>query len=203
MQKTLTIVKKWETKIQNFAKHGNSALPTKNHTMKKSICLFACAMALAIAPTFAAGKLQTLVYPTKDDPSFLIEIPADWELTPAESKEDYFHIEGPSGALFSLRTLPGSEDALSESMKHCITSANEKFDDVELGDAQDWKPSGLTGFYAVGTAKEKKTGTPLRIAFAWCALPNDNIAELWFITDLSDESGMDQANNIINSLKAP
>ncbi|MCX6968588.1 MAG: hypothetical protein NTV93_00340 [Verrucomicrobia bacterium] len=170
--------------------------------MKKIISLIACALVFAAAPTFAAGKLQTLVYPTKDNPSFLIDVPADWKLTPAEEEGDYFHLGGPSGAVFSFRTLEGSEKALEDSMKHCLTRANEKFKDVELGDAQDWKPSGLTGFYAVGTAKEKD-GNPVRIAFAWCALPDDKIAELWFITDLDDEAGMDQANKIVNSLKAP
>lgn len=171
--------------------------------MKKLLTLIACGTMLAVAPVFSAGKLQTLVYPTKDNPSFLIEVPTAWKLTPAESEGDYFHLAGPTGAVFSFRTLEGSEDALAKSMQHCLASANEKYDDVKLGEAQDWKPSGLTGFYAVGTAKEKKDGNPVRIAFAWCALPDDNIAELWFITDLDDEEGMDAANNIINSLKAP
>lgn len=54
----------------------------------------------------------------------------------------------------------------------------------------------------IGTAKEKD-GNPVRIAFAWGALPDEKIAELWFITDLDDESGMDQANKIVSSLKAP
>jgi hypothetical protein len=170
--------------------------------MKKILNLLACSMLLAAAPTFA-GSTQTLVYPTKDKPSFLISVPTDWKLSPAEEVGDYFHLDGPTGALFSMRTLEGSENALTDSMKNCLEMVNEKFDDVELGDAQDWKPSGLTGFYAVGTAKEKKSGDPIRIALAWCALPNEEIAELWFITDLDDEPGMDQANKIVNSLQAP
>jgi hypothetical protein len=137
--------------------------------MKKLISLIACTLLLAVVPTFAAGKVQTLVYPTKDNASFFIDVPTDWKLTPAEEEGDYFHLDGPSGAVFSFRTLEGSETALTDSMKQCLTRANEKFKDLELGDAQDGKPSGLTGFYAVGTAKEKD-GNPVRIAFAWCAL---------------------------------
>lgn len=170
--------------------------------MKKLLSLLACGLLVAVAPSFAAGN-QTIVYPTKDKPSFLISVPTDWKLSPAEEAGDYFHLDGPTGALFSMRTLEGNENALNDSMKNCLEMVNKKFDAVELGDAQDWKPSGLTGFYAVGTAKEKKSGTPVRIALAWCALPNDEIAELWFVTDLDDEPGMDQANKIVNSLQAP
>jgi len=123
--------------------------------MKKFLTLIACGLFLAVPPTFAAGKLQALVYPTKAHPSFLIDIPGDWKLTPAEEEGDYFHLDGPTGAIFSFRTLEGSENALTDSMKHCLTRMNEKFKAVEIGDAQDWKPDGLTGFYAVGTAKAK------------------------------------------------
>ena len=189
--------------LSDSAKAGrpNQQQYTKE-TMKKILTLSACGLFLAVLPTFAAGKLQTLVYPTKAHPSFLIDIPADWTLTPAEEEGDYFHLDGPTGAIFSFRTLEGSENALADSMKHCLTRINEKFKGVELGDAQDWKPDGLTGFYAVGTAKDK-SGTPIRIALAWSALPDDKIAELWFVTDLDDEAGMDQANKIVNSLRAP
>lgn len=170
--------------------------------MKNFHILIACSMLLVVGSTFAAGNSETLVYPTKDNPSFLIEVPTSWKLTPAEEDGDYFHLENPKGAVISFRTLEGSETALADSMKHCLTRTNEKFKDVELGDAEDWNPSGLTGFYAVGTAKEKN-GNPVRIAFAWCALPDEKIAELWFITDIDDEAGMDQASKIVNSLTAP
>jgi hypothetical protein len=56
--------------------------------MKKFLTLIACGLFLAVPPTFAAGKLQTLVYPTKAHPSFLIDIPGDWKLTPAEEEGD-------------------------------------------------------------------------------------------------------------------
>lgn len=88
-------------------------------------------------------------------------------------------------------------------MKNCLSNVGEKFDDIELGDAQDWTPSGLTGFHAVGDAKEKSSGKNVRLAFAWCALPNEQIAELWFVTDADDAEGMDEANKIVNSLQAP
>lgn len=169
--------------------------------MDKFLALMACAMLLAVRPAQAAD-LVSLTYPTKDNPSFTVMVPSDWELTQAESEGDYFHLDGPTGAIFSMRTIEGSEDALMDSMKNSLAGAADKFTDIELGDAEDWKPSGLTGFYAVGDGKDKK-GTPVRFAFAWCALPDDKIAELWFVTDQDDKKGMDQANAIINSLEAP
>ena len=170
--------------------------------MKNLLILSLCTLLLAARPA-AAAELLTLVYPTSDAPSFVVDVPSDWELTKAEEEGDYFHLDGPTGAVFSMRTIEGSEDALADSMKNCLSNVGEKFDDIELGDAQDWTPSGMTGFYAVGDAKEKSSGKDVRLAFAWCALPNDEIAELWFVTDVDDAKGMDQANKIVNSLRAP
>ena len=183
--------------------HSTNADLRTPHTTMKNICtLTLCALLLAVRPVAAAENVS-LVYPTTDEPSFVVDVPSDWELTKAEEQGDYFHLDGPTGAVFSMRTIPGSEDALAESMKNCLSNVGEKFDDIELGDAQDWTPSGMTGFYAVGDAKEKSSGKNVRLAFAWCALPNDQIAELWFVTDADDTQGMDQANKIVNSLQAP
>jgi len=153
-------------------------------------------------PNAAAAEKQKIAYPSADDASFIITVPKNWELTPAKEDEDYFHVEGPTGAIFSFRAIPGGKDSLDEAIEAMVKDIHERFKDMELGDAQDWKPNGLTGFYAIGTGKDKE-GVPIRIGVAWCALNDGKIAEAWFITDLSDEKGLDQANEIINSIESP
>lgn len=153
--------------------------------------------------TFAqAAEVKTIAYPTAEAASFVIEAPGSWEITPAEEEGDYFHLEGPTGATFSFRTIEGSQDTLEEAIKASLEDINEKFTDVEMGDAQDWTPANLEGFYATGQGKEKD-GTVVRIGVAWCALKDGKIAELWFVSDIDDKEGIAEAEAIANSLTTP
>jgi hypothetical protein len=69
-------------------------------------------------------------------------------------------------------------------------------DAVKLGDAEDWKPNGLTGLYA---GKDKEDGTPIKVGVGWCALEDGKIAEMWFVADEADAKGIKQAEDIANS----
>lgn len=160
------------------------------------------ALTLAISLPAYAEDTSVIAYPTIEEASFIIETPSDWELTPAEEAGEYFHLEGPTGALFSFRTIDGDESALQEAIQDTLTDINELFTDVELGDAQDWTPAGLTGFYATGSGKDKD-GTGVRIGVAWVALNDGKIAQVWFVADNDDAKGMRVAEGIANSIASP
>jgi len=168
----------------------------------KAILSVLSAIALLASPAFASESV-TIAYPTTDDASFLITAPEDWELDPAEEPDGYFDLTGPTGAVFSFRTIKGTESALEQAIKESVEEANDMFADVQLGEAMDWTPDGLEGFYAVGDAKDKEDGTPIRIGMAWCALKDGRIAEMWFSAEAADTEGLEAANKIANSLRSP
>jgi hypothetical protein len=168
----------------------------------KTTLLLATAILLSLSPLSRAQETEKLMYPDADHTSFIIHVPTDWKLTQGETEGDYCHLHGPSGAVFSFRTIDGDQHSLEEAMKNSLEQMNKKFTDTEIGDAQDWKPDGMTGFYAVGQGKESD-GNEVKIGMGWCALKDGKIAEWWFVTDIKDSEGMTQANNIANSLEAP
>jgi hypothetical protein len=148
------------------------------------------------------ADLQKIAYPTADHPSFVIEAPNSWKIEPAEEDGDFFQLSGPSGALFSFRTIEGSKKSLDKAIEQSVKELDKRFTDVQLGDAQDWKPDGLTGLYAVGTGKDKD-GTSVKVGIGWVALNDGKIAEMWFVADADDAKGMKQAEDIANSLTSP
>lgn len=166
-------------------------------------------VALAVVFAFALGQSarcaedsQQIAYPTADAPSFVLEVPKTWKLEPAEEEGDFFQLEGPTGAIYSFRTIEGSKESLDGAIDESIKEIDKQFKDVELGKAQDWKPDGLTGIYAVGTGKDKD-GNPIKVGVGWVALNDGKIAEMWFVADADDEKGMDEASAIANSLTSP
>jgi hypothetical protein len=164
------------------------------------------ALALSLAPlshTVQAAETQTIAYPTAEEASFLITAPENWKITPAEQAGDFFQLEGPTGAIFSFRTIEGTEKSLDAAIKESVKELNERFDDMQLGDAEDWKPHGLTGLYAVGTGKIKGEDTAVKVGVGWCALEDGKIAEMWFVAEDSDTKGIKQAEDIANSMSAP
>lgn len=169
--------------------------------MKKT-CLLASALLLLLSPLTRAVETEKLMYPDADHTSFIIHVPTDWKLTQAEEAGDYCHLHGPTGAVFSFRTIDGDQHSLDDAMKNSIEQVHKKFKDAEIGDAKDWTPDGMSGFYAVGEGKESD-GNEVKIGMGWCALKDGKIAEWWFVTDIKDSEGMDEANKIANSLEAP
>jgi len=171
--------------------------------MMKKLLLWATVCTVATMSVVRAEKLEKIAYPTADDASFIISVPSNWKMEQAEEAGDYFHLTSPTGAVFSFRTIKGDEKTLNAAIEASVKDLNERFNEMDLGDAEDWKPHGLSGFYATGHGKEKEDGTPVRVAVAWCALEDGKIAELWFVADLDDEKGINQASDIANSLEAP
>lgn len=152
--------------------------------------------------TLRAAEPQQIAYPTAEEPSFVITVPADWELTQAEKEGDFIHLDGPTGAAFLFRTIEGSQESLDAAIKESLEDAAQSFKDLDMGTAEDFKPDRLEGFYATGKGKDKD-GTEVRIGMAWCVLRDGKIAELWFVSDLDDTKGMETASDIANSLKSP
>jgi len=172
--------------------------------MLKSFAALALASTLAFASFARADdELEKIAYPTADEASFVISAPKSWEMTAAEEAGDYFHLESPSGAVFSFRTIEGTEKSLNTAIEESVKDLSERFKDVELGEAEDWTPNKLTGLYAVGTGKDKEDGSALKFGIGWVALEDGKIAEMWFVADDADTKGIKQAEDIANSLSAP
>jgi hypothetical protein len=169
--------------------------------MKNLLTTLAIISFATAAPTQAEDN-NIIAFPTIEKASFLIEVPPTWELTQAESEEDFFHLDGPTGAIFSFRTIEGTEETLKEAIDDTLSHVGSLFTDIELSDAQDWQPNGLTGFYATGSGKSADN-EPVSIGVAWCALPDGKIAQVWFVSDANDAAGMREAEFIANSLQAP
>ena len=165
------------------------------HVIVASLTFALCLLARAAEST-------RIAYPTSEAASFIIEVPSDWEMTPAEESGDFFHLDGPTGALFSFRTIKGSDDALQGAIESTMGHINRLFSGVEMSDAKDWTPGGLEGFYATGFGKDKK-GQEVQIGVAWCVLNDGKIAQMWFVTDAEDAKGIRAAEAIANSLKSP
>ncbi len=157
----------------------------------------------AVALTSVQAEDQLLAYPTADDASFVITIPEDWELKQAESEGDYFDLTGPTGAVFSFRTIKGSKASLEKAIDESVEGAAETFNDLKFGDPEDWTPNGLTGLYMTGSGKDKEDGTVNNIGMGWCFLEDGKIAEFWFAAHSTDKAGIAAAEKIANSLKAP
>jgi hypothetical protein len=170
--------------------------------MKNPILLVVALCAFALGQSARCGDLQKIAYPTADHASFIIDAPNSWKLEPAEEEGDFFQLEGPTGALFSFRTIEGSKKSLDKAIDESVKELNKRFSDMQLGDAQDWKPDGLTGLYAVGTGKAKD-GTAVKVGVGWVAVNDGKIAEMWFVADADDAKGMKQAEDIANSLTSP
>jgi len=159
--------------------------------------------ALIVSQAAWSAEMQTIVYPTTEAPSFLITAPEDWEMKQAEEAGDYFHLHGPTGAVFSFRTIEGSEGSMEKAIDEAMEELRSEYKDAELGEAQDWTPGGLKGFYTAGTAIDKQDDAKVRVGMGWAALEDGKIAEFWFVADMDDEKGISVAEKIANSLKAP
>lgn len=165
--------------------------------------ILAAILALTLTHAARSADMQTIAYPTPEAESFEITAPEDWEIKQAEDAGDYFHLEGPTGAVFSFRTIKGSSGSMEKAIDEAMEELKTEYKGAELGDPQDWTPNGLKGFYLVGTAIDKQDDGKVRVGMGWAALEDGKIAEFWFVADLADEKGISVAEKIANSLKAP
>ena len=126
--------------------------------MKKSVALLMSIVGLLLINGMqtSQAELLTIAYPTIEDADFYIDVPDDWELEQAEEAGGYFHVTGPTGAMFSFRTIPVEDeeeaiDELENSINAAVEFLAENYYDLQLGDPVDDAISGCEGFYATGT----------------------------------------------------
>lgn len=160
------------------------------------------AFALGLALLAGSARAELMAYPTSAKPSFLIDMPKNWELTQGEEEGDYVDVTGPTGVVLSFRTIPGSEKAMNGAIKESIEWLNENYSNVELDDPEDSEQNGLSGFYATGSGADED-GNAVVFGMAWYALPNGKIGEIWFAADPGDKAGITAAGKILDSFRAP
>jgi hypothetical protein len=134
--------------------------------MQRRTVVIACLL-LACAFLATQARAGTLAYPTADKPSFLIDLPDDWKLTPGENEGDYIDVTGPTGAVISFRTIPGSDKAMQNAIAESDAFLKENYDNVKVNDAKEDEQRGLKGFFADGSGVEKDGGAAVGFVLAW------------------------------------
>ncbi len=156
-------------------------------------------IALIVAVPAGAGVLG---YPSTEDASFLVDIPDGWEVEPGEEVGDFVDVNSPSGVYLAFRTLPGSENAITEAIEDSVVYLQENYKNVKVGEAVDATQAGLTGFYMDGTGKDED-GTGIVFRMAWLALEDGHVGEIWFAAPAADKAGIAAASKALNSFRAP
>lgn len=158
-------------------------------------------LALFGAAFLAAGILhadQQIAYPTVDDALFAITAPDDWELTQAESEEEFFSIEGPTGAILFFRALPGD---LEESIDEHFEYLEEEFKDVNVNEPTEIESQGYASLVANGSGTSKEDDSDWIFGMAWFQFPDGTIAEIWFEAPADDAEGTATAKAILDSFQ--
>ena len=164
--------------------------------MKLGTFALVAAAALAIFTPRGAFADQTIAYPTVEESLFTIVSPEDWELTPAEEKDDYFVLEGPTGATLYLRAMPGKiEETIDENLEYL----EENYKDINIGEPSESSEGGFASLAASGTGKSKEDDTEVSFGMAWIAFPTGQVAEIWFETTADDKEGAAAAQKILQS----
>lgn len=158
------------------------------------------AAVLAASCFFSTQALasQTIFYPTKEHADFSVTVPDNWELKEAEGEGGFFDLNGPTGALVSMRTIPGTAEDVDDAVKETTEWLDKNYKDVQLSE-----PKGEKGksFKAGGTGKDKGDGHEVTFALAWVRLNDKTVIEVWACVDKGDEPGAKDALQILGSVK--
>jgi hypothetical protein len=158
--------------------------------------------------SLAHAATQKFAYPTADEPSFTLEAPESWTMTPAESEGDYFYLETESGAQLAFRTIPAKTDkqigkVVEEAATETAEYLTKYYDDVKISDAEDDNISGCEGAYATGSGTDKESGDEMGFGFGWYILPDQKVVEIWFAVRKGDEDAGKEAEKILRSFSVP
>lgn len=165
--------------------------------------LFAAASLLACSLTFnSTAVAETLGYPSANKASFIIDYPDSWEMEPGENVGDYVTLTSPSGVSLQLRTIPGTDNAIDEAVAENVKFLEETFTDVELGDAQDIEAGGLSGSLLKGSGIDSEKEA-INFAIFFVALPDGNMADIWYAAYKGDTKGSKEAAGILDSFRTP
>lgn len=163
---------------------------------------FFAPLALAVS-LFAATPViaETLAYPGPDNASFLIDHPKSWEVVPGEEVGDYVTLNGPSGVVLQLRTIPGTDSAMEDAITASAEYLNETFQNVKLDEPKQIDEKGLTALLVTGGGTDNED-QEVGFAMYYIALNDGNIAEIWYAVIKGDKEGHDAAVKILNSFRS-
>jgi hypothetical protein len=171
--------------------------------MSQTTFRFRTAAAFLVATTLfttGAAKAETIAYPTAEEPSFVLDYPANWEVTHGEEVGDYFGLTGPTGAELWLRTIPGTADDLTTAIGEMAEYLGETYSDVELGDPVE-NDGVIEGFSTTGSGNSEDG--PVGFFVGWYLLGDGNLAEIWYVAEEGDQAGAGQAQTILRSFRIP
>lgn len=152
---------------------------------------------------FAATPViaETLAYPGPDNASFLIDHPKSWEVVPGEEVGDYVTLNGPTGVVLQLRTIPGTDSAMEEAITASAEYLKETFQKVKLDEPKQIDEKGLTALLVTGGGVDNED-QEVGFAMYYIALNDGNIAEIWYAVIKGDKKGHDAALKILNSFRS-
>lgn len=166
--------------------------------MKQLFCALALAAGLLIGSSAGA---ETLAYPSADNPSFIIDHPANWTMEPGEDVGDYVTLTSPNGAVLQLRTIPGTEKAMDQAVQENVDYLGETFSNVEMGEPEELKGK-LEGSIITGSGKDEDD-QDVGFAIYFIGLPDGRIAEIWYAVVKGDQASHKAAIDILNSFRTP
>ena len=167
----------------------------------KTIAIAALAIASGLTGTVQA---KTVNYPAKGKPSFTIEVPDSWTVTPAKEVGDYTDIGSEGGTVMQLRTMDGNAEDVEAFLKDTNDYLEKNYSDVNLTVTdKDCTLNGLECSVAHGTGKEKDGGAPVKLTSGVFALSDGKIGEIWYVAPADDTAGIADAAKIFNSYKSP
>jgi hypothetical protein len=167
----------------------------KRYTLS-SVLLLVGLLTAAVAP---AG---TLGYPDMDNPSFLVDVPDDWEVTAGDGVGDYGHVNSDSGVYLAFRTLEASEDSMKGAMEETVAYLEENYQEVQLGEPKEDSQAGMPVFIVDGNGKDAD-GANVVFRMAYVKLKNGGLAEIWFAAFADDAEGIQAAAAALSSFRAP
>jgi hypothetical protein len=161
--------------------------------------LFAASVAL-----FGSAQARTVSYPAKGKPSFTVQVPDSWTVTPAKEAGDYTDLGSEGGAVMQLRTMDASDQDVEAFLKDTSDYIEKNYDDVNLTvTGEDCTLNGLVCSIAHGTGKEKDGGAAVKLTAGVFALNDGKIGEIWYVAPAADTAGIADAAKIFNSYKSP
>jgi hypothetical protein len=174
-----------------------------NPSMKSTLRPLALLAAALLAGTSLAQAETTIAYPTADDATFTIIVPDNWELSQAESEDDYFLITGPTNTELWFRAFPvKSEEELEGAVEDAMTSGAEWLGEHYKGlDFGDVAGDGMPFISLPGKGIEKESGEAVIFTIAFILMENGSMAEFWGIIPDGDAKGQKAAQAIVDSFE--
>lgn len=153
--------------------------------------------AAALSPALAM-ELTRVYYPNQANAAFTVDVPSHWEMTPQESADGFFEVEGPFGLELSFRLVPGGD--VKTAIEDHVKYLNKHFTEVTIADAEPKSVNGLEAVVLPGTGVDE-FGSDRELGAGWFKLPDGRIGEVWYSVDVTDKAGRAEALEVLKSLR--